>query len=268
MNRSTNMHQNVFKRFSARHTQTGFIYKRTRGVIAMAAAFAIGGVFLVANGCDGSTDGVAATPGAITPVVPDRHVSPADATALAAKTSIVQYVSAPDPGQALVSGTSTLHDWTIKSGSIKGNTKFSGELKAEAGSAVAIESIELSIQVESLKSTEGSGMDNTMYEALNSKKFPTITYKLSKASIKNSPAKDGAPFHFDTTGQLTVSGNARPVSLDLAVTPTDDGKLNIATDIGLKMTDFGVKPPTAMLGMIKSGDAIKLKVSWQLTRQP
>jgi hypothetical protein len=32
----------------------------------------------------------------------------------------------------------------------------------------------------------------------------------------------------------------------------------------MKMSDFGIKPPTAMLGVIKSGDAITVKVNWQL----
>lgn len=111
-------------------------------------------------------------------------------------------------------------------------------------------------------------MDDTMYDALKIKQFPTITYGLTKAGLKTSPSKKDPDYHFDTTGQLTVAGKAHAVNLDLVVLPHDNGKLTITTEIALKMTDFGVSPPTAMLGMIKSGDAITLKVTWELTIKP
>ena len=33
------------------------------------------------------------------------------------------------------------------------------------------------------------------------------------------------------------------------------------TETPLKMTDFGMKPPTAMMGMIKSGNDVTVKVT-------
>ena len=111
-------------------------------------------------------------------------------------------------------------------------------------------------------------MDNTMYDALKLKQFPTIAYRLTKASLKSPPSKQSPEYQFDTTGQLTVAGAVRQVNLDLHVLPHDAGGLTITTEIALKMTDFGLKPPTAMLGMIKSDDSITLKVTWQLTMQP
>jgi polyisoprenoid-binding protein YceI len=173
----------------------------------------------------------------------------------------IQYVSGTDAGQALVSGTSTLHDWTVKSTIIKGDAAF-------AEKWISLQSIDLVIPVNSLKSTEGSGMDNTMYDAMKLKQFPSIAYKLTKANLKSSPSKQDPAYHFDTTGALTVAGVTRPENLDLAVVPNDNGKLTITTEIGLKMSDFGIKPPTAMLGMIKSGDAITVKMNVQLTTQP
>ena len=111
-------------------------------------------------------------------------------------------------------------------------------------------------------------MDDKMYDALELKQFPTITYSLSKATLKTSPSTQGSAYHFDTTGQLTIAGAAHEVNLDLGVLPHGDGQLTITTNIGLKMTDFDVKPPTAMLGVIKSGDAITVNVNWQLTMRP
>jgi polyisoprenoid-binding protein YceI len=182
------------------------------------------------------------------------------------KPAAIQYTSSVDPGEAQVSGTSTLHAWTVTSHKINGDAEFSGE--QGPAPSIALESIDLTVPVDSLKSTEGSGMDNTMYDALKLKTFPAITYKLTAGSLKTLPSKEDPAYHFDTTGQLTVSGAAHIVELDIAVVPHDDGKLTITTDTKLKMSDYGVTPPTAMLGLIKSGDAITVKVTWELNRKP
>ncbi len=75
----------------------------------------------------------------------------------------IEYTSASDAGTATVSGTSTLHDWTVKSTTIKGTVQISGPWNA---APPAFESIQLSIPVNSLKSTEGGGMDDKTHEAL------------------------------------------------------------------------------------------------------
>jgi polyisoprenoid-binding protein YceI len=228
----------------------------------------ISGALLSTNGCGRSSatssDASAATSISITDQAKPTKLAAVPST----NPSTSQYVSSIDAGQAIVSGTSTLHDWSVKSIIIQGNANFSAPWKLDSASTIALQSINLVIPVDSLKSTEGAGMDNTMYDALKLKQFPTITYTLTKTTLKSAPSKHDSAYHFDTTGSLTVAGAAHDENLDLAVLPNNDGQLTITTDIGLKMTDFAVKPPTAMMGVIKSGDAITIKVNWQLTTRP
>jgi polyisoprenoid-binding protein YceI len=240
------------------------LHKGGWAVFTMAGVFVISGALLMATGCDRSSEGspqAAATPN-------DQNLSIGLSGTPSTNPSAIQYVSSVDPGQAIVSGTSTLHDWIVKSNIVKGNAEFSGQWQAASAATITLQSVDISVPVDSLKSTEGSGMDKTMYDALNLKQFPAITYSLIKATLKPSSSVQGSPYHFDTTGQLTVAGAGHQVNLDLAVLPQGDGRLSITTDIGMKMSDFGVKPPTAMLGVIKSGDAIDVKVNWQLTMRP
>jgi hypothetical protein len=233
-------------------------------VFTMAGVFLISGALLIATGCDRSSEG--SRQAAAAPV--DQNPSMGSSGTPSTNPSAIQYVSSADPGQVLVSGTSTLHDWTVKSNIIKGSAEFSGQWQAASAATITLQSVDIAVPVDSLKSTEGSGMDKTMYDALNLKQYPAITYSLIKATLKPSSSVQGSAYHFDTTGRLTVAGGAHQIDLDLAVLPQSDGRLSITTDIGLKMTDFGVKPPTAMLGVIKSGDAIDVKVNWELTMRP
>jgi polyisoprenoid-binding protein YceI len=179
-----------------------------------------------------------------------------------------QYASSADAGQVSVQGTSTLHDWTVKSGTITGKLAADGDWTAGSASPIQIKSIDLTIPVNSLKSGEGSGMDNTTYDALKSKQNPNITFQLTQASLKAPPSKNDPDFHFKATGKLTVAGNQRTVDLDLDVARGDDGHLTITVQAPMTMTAFGISPPTAMFGVIKSGDAITVEVIWHLRPQP
>jgi hypothetical protein len=44
------------------------------------------------------------------------------------------------------------------------------------------------------------------------------------------------------------------------------GVVNVKGIVPLKMTDFGVDPPTAMLGALKTGDDIKINYDFQFVK--
>lgn len=175
------------------------------------------------------------------------------------------FVNASDSGTATVSGTSTLHNWSAKSTLLSGSLVCTGKW---IGAAPTLDSIQLTIPVNSLHSSEGGGMDDNMYDALKSKANPNITFSLARAKLKSAPTKDDPVFHFTATGQLTIAGNTRSIDLTLDITPGQNDALTISTQTQMKMTDFDVKPPTAMLGMIKSGDAVTVNATWRLNRPP
>jgi hypothetical protein len=234
-------------------------------VITPAALFAFGATMLVATGCNRPSVAAQRPAGTNTSVVAASQAQPSSTSAT--QPSALQYMSSAVPGQAVVSGTSTLHDWTVKTSVLSGNASFIGSWSPGAASAVTLQSANLAIPVNSLKSTEGSGMDDKMYDALKLQQFPSITYSQTRATLNTAPSNKDPAYHFDTIGQLAIAGAAHPVALNLAVLPHEHNQLTITTDVQLKMSDFGITPPTAMFGMIKSGDPIIVKVSWQLTAQ-
>ena len=84
--------------------------------------------------------------------------SPSAAIATAPSASGVKYVSSANAGQVVVTGTSTLHAWSIKSGAMHGQAilRLPGAVKTTPmkgqAAPAAIETIDLSIPVASLKS--------------------------------------------------------------------------------------------------------------------
>jgi polyisoprenoid-binding protein YceI len=187
----------------------------------------------------------------------------ADPAAPTTAPSAFDYVNAPDNGTAAVSGTSTLHDWSAEGTAITGTARCSGPW---TGTAPKLLAIQLTIPVNTLKSSEGSGMDDTMYDALKMKANPLITFTLTSANLQSHPSSGDSQYHYTASGQLTIAGAARAENLTLDVQPGDGNKLTIQTQAKLKMTDFGIKPPTAMMGMIRSGDDVTVTVTWQLVK--
>ena len=158
-----------------------------------------------------------------------------------------------------INGTSSLHNWTVKGGVIDGEVNIAVDPKGK----LELGGIQVSIPVVSLKSSEGSGMDKTMYDAMDKKHHPTVNYSLTKATANGPTSATAGPLHFDTVGQLTISGQKRDVKLDVVVL-VNGSHVTVTTETVLKMTDYGIKPPVAMFGMVKSGDAVTVKAVWQL----
>lgn len=172
----------------------------------------------------------------------------------------ITYLASLDSGMANVTGTSTLHDWKMTSKVIGGWVVVSSGRKK-----FALTTADVSIDVKSLKSTEGSGMDKKAYSALKSDQYPVIHYRLRGASSDESGE---APHRIGAAGELTIAGVRRDVTLQLLIQPRPDGQMLISTRTRLKMSDFGIKPPTAMFGAIKAGDEVTVDVQWRLTQKP
>lgn len=144
-----------------------------------------------------------------------------------------------------ISGTSTLHDWTVVAEQMKGSLNA----EIEATGINKIDSVQISIPVISLKSGK-LGMDENMYKALKSNQFPEINYKLKSHIINGS--------ELTVTGELTIAGVTEIIKSK--VTCQNVGKhIKTNGELIINMSDFNVKPPEFLLGAFKTGDKVSIK---------
>lgn len=165
----------------------------------------------------------------------------------------------PLPSKVTVSGTSTLHDWHVESAKVEGRVAVAAAFLA--GEAAALPTVEARIPVASLASGKKK-MDELMHDALEARAHPAIEYRLTAASVAGGAG--GATTRLATRGRLTIAGETREVPMEVEVTRQADGRLVVRGSIPLAMTDFGVEPPTAMLGTIKTGDRVTVGFEWTL----
>jgi polyisoprenoid-binding protein YceI len=151
-----------------------------------------------------------------------------------------------------LAGTSSLHDWTETSDVGTGTAIFSVN---SSDRVTSLSEMTFTLAAKSLKS-EHKAMDKNTYKALKSEANPNISFVLASANIL---PMDGNNYEVKCKGKLTIAG----VTNDTEIAGTgkynpSDKSFTVKGSKKMKMTDYQVKPPTAMLGTIKTGNDITI----------
>lgn len=161
--------------------------------------------------------------------------------------------------KATIQGTSTLHEWE----SDITNVMFKGSLYKEGKILKSIKNVEVKVPVQSIKSKEGRIMDNKTYDAFKSEKNPFIIYTFNSALAKIDTKNQVS---VEATGNLTMAGVTKPIALNATGKMMDNGDLQLSISKKLKMTEFQMTPPTAMMGAIKVGDEVTVNFNLVLSQ--
>jgi polyisoprenoid-binding protein YceI len=180
-------------------------------------------------------------------------------TMYAAETTIVgsQDPLAIDSARITISGTSNIHAYTASTTTIRvTRAQVTGALEGpdfwvNVLKPGCVEAFEVAIPAATLTSPV-EGLDKNMHNALQVTGHPNIVFRLIR--LEPSPGASGA---LRAVGVLQIAGVDREVTLDIT-TERKDSTLNVKGRVRLLMTDFGIKPPIAMLGMLKTDPKVTI----------
>jgi polyisoprenoid-binding protein YceI len=143
-----------------------------------------------------------------------------------------------------ISGTSTMHDWTMTSD----KATYDAVLETSPqGEPVQLSSLAVSVPAQSLKSGKG-GMDKNAYSALKTDKHKQIIFQLTSGKI------DGKTFR--CLGSLTIAGTTKQIEVEATYTILPDGSIQCKGSKKLAMRDYNVEPPSFMFGSVTTGNDI------------
>ena len=151
-----------------------------------------------------------------------------------------------------LSGTSNIHDWEMKA---KKGTIVAAFAVDAHNKITALNNLTFTLPAKNLKS-EHTGMDNNTYKALDTDKNPNISFVATSSTITPT---GGSTYQINCQGKLSVAGTTKPT--EIVATGKYNPADNSFTVTGvkkMKMTEYNVKPPTALLGTIKTGDEISI----------
>ena len=160
-----------------------------------------------------------------------------------------------DSATVTIAGTSNIHEYTASTTKVRITR---AQLAASAAGAEfwenalkpgTVDTFEIAVAAGTLTSPK-DGLDKNMYKALKVSDFPDITFRLVRFDLTGKPA--GAA---TAIGMLKIADVERAVAMDIT-TKRSDTTLTVQGRIELLMTDYGIKPPTAMLGMLKTNPKV------------
>lgn len=162
-----------------------------------------------------------------------------------------------------VEGTSTVRSFRCESGDLRGTIT-----PAAGATSLAIADLESSIQSASIVTPVatlecGNGtMNGHMRRALKAQQHPAITFDLSSHRVAGASPQGTVTM----MGRLTIAGQERPVTIEAVATEEPGGRLRVRGSKQLTMTEFGVTPPSLMLGTMKVRDNVVVHFDVLLTR--
>jgi polyisoprenoid-binding protein YceI len=159
-----------------------------------------------------------------------------------------------------IKGTSSLHDWEMKSAEGKCDAVF---VIGTNNKLSSLSRLAFTIPSKSLKSGRGV-MDKNSYKALKTDEHKNIAFTLSSATVTQL---EGLNYQIRCVGKLTIAGETKETELLASgkVNPADKS-FTVSGTKKMKMTDYNVKPPTVMMGTIKTGNEISISYSLKLTQ--
>jgi len=167
----------------------------------------------------------------------------------------------PANGQLTIStyvggmGAKMGHDLVLEAKRWSGTVNFDADNPAASSvqvtvDATSLEVVQASGGLKPLTDKDKGDIAQNQEKALQSGKHPEITFE--------STAVSGNPPAVSLQGNLTIVGNTKPATLDLAVEDSG-GETRVTGKTQLQQTDFGVKPYSKM-GALKVKDEVDMQI--------
>ena len=173
--------------------------------------------------------------------------------ALIAAAAVKSQLTLQPDSKLWIEGTSTVRSFSCKASAFDAavGTSQDAAVRAVLAGEKAVDAV--SVMVPAAKLDCGNGtMNSHMLKALKAAENPQITFRMTSYDLV--PA--GAGMQGTLRGELTLGGVTRPIVVEAIAADGGDSTLLVTGRHVLKMTDYGLKPPTLMLGTMKVGDDV------------
>lgn len=157
----------------------------------------------------------------------------------------------PAESRILIEGTSNVNSFTCEAAAVSGF----GLLADNSGSDDVKGEVEIPVQA---FDCENRRMSRDLFEALKGERHPAIRYRLDGVRIVDENPENGAAL-LEAEGTLWVAGTGRSIRTRVMGDRLANGYLRATGALDFSMSDFGIDPPTAMLGLVRVRDDVTVR---------
>jgi len=112
---------------------------------------------------------------------------------------------------------------------------------------------------------DNSKINKDLCTALKADEYPTIDIVLHEASVHGASFNERDWTDIKATATLTITDQSRKVSLAVKGRKLSGNRFRFVSIKKLKMTDFGVEPPTALFGLVRVRNHITINFNLIVT---
>lgn len=150
-----------------------------------------------------------------------------------------------------ITGTSNVHDWEMSASGMS----VTMALEKEASQLKNISAVEFSLPAKNIQS-HNSIMDKKTWDAIKADKYNSIKFNLANVS---GLSFTGNQLRGTASGTLTIAGKSNSVSIPFTGEVNSNNIIKIAGSREIRLQDFNVDPPTAMMGTLKTGETVTIE---------
>ena len=178
--------------------------------------------------------------------------APAQTIPPASSANMPLHLSVRSDSRLWLEGTSNVRDWRCEATSLDASVDVDDN--ATHGPVTRLRQVQVRVPTHALTCGR-SQMDHIMYKALHVDDEPDCRQILGRFDVVSRSA-DGS---LVMQGTLRIAGRERMVRVPVEVQQQRDGTLRAQGALPILMTDFGITPPTALFGVVRTQDRLVVK---------
>ncbi len=187
-----------------------------------------------------------------------KLITPLLVLVFAAPPMFAQNFSLQTDSEVKIEGTSNVRDWEADVTELEATFELAemDEFTLESLTPEMFKTMELSIAVGGIEANQ-RGLTNNIRKYLKEKDHPNITFNLSE--VTKVEWKDGYS-EITAEGVINAAGKDNDVTMVVRAEEVN-GAIQFSGSQDLKMTDFDIDPPTALLGTVRAVDEFTVQYS-------
>ena len=168
-------------------------------------------------------------------------------------------VSSIEDSEIIIYGTSNVMDYSCELYDLSNN------IELVIQSQVNGKTIKLQNAIIELKASnfvcDNKVMTNEFYTAIKGDSFPNISVEFHEFTLNQDVAIARYQENIASSISILLAGEKLTYNHQLSSLEVSEDELTLKGQLKVLMTEFGIKPPTAMMGMIQTGDQITIEFS-------
>lgn len=169
-----------------------------------------------------------------------------------------QHQLTPHPDSRFwIRGDATVRNFTCVATGIKGSARLPGVEDSISAEGSSETKVVVQVPIKSID-CGNSQMTSDLQETLKMEEHPEIRFELVHGTMGGRTDTSAQWRRIDALGPLTVAGTKRLTRLNAAAQALDDEHFRLRGCLPIRMTYFGIEPPTKAFGLIKVKNRVEV----------